>query len=153
MRTAVIRITVDPRRELAPEFLREQVKIFAAQANSAGMTVLELPSEQRRELHVLLPGTDGPQLRDAVAKLCAEIFGTQPETGPVTFVSRGTDDDAHGVLAGFGITGEVSRTDSGSGYDIVTVRIPAGYLERIPESRVHTALEAALNCEVRLVVD
>jgi hypothetical protein len=49
--------------------------------------------------------------------------------------------------------GDISRSDSGEGYDIVTVRLAAEYPRYIPESRVHTALEAALNAEVRLVVE
>lgn len=153
MRIAVIRVTVDPARELAPDALRERSEYFAAQANKRGMRVLSMPSEQHRELRVSLPGTNSAALRETVAALCADIFGTQPETGPATFVSHGTDDDAHGVLAGFGTTGELSRVDSGNGYDIVTVRLAAADLAGVPESRIRTALEAALNCEVQVVVD
>jgi len=36
------------------------------------------------------------------------------------------------------------------GFDIVDVTLREDDLERIPESRVHTALEASLNCEVRI---
>lgn len=153
MRIAVIRLTVDPARELAPETLRERSEYFAAQANKSGMRVLSMPTEQHRELRVSLPGTDAAELREIVSALCADVFGTRPETGPATFVSHGTDDDAHGVLAGFGITGELSRVDSGEGYDIVTVRLAAACIGGIPESRIRTALEAALNCEVEVIVD
>jgi hypothetical protein len=68
----------------------------------------------------------------------------------VTFVSRGTDDDAHGVLSAFGLTGEIARTPGDDGYDVVYVTLREDDLERVPESRVHTALEASLNCEVHL---
>ena len=68
----------------------------------------------------------------------------------LTFVSRGTDDDAHGVLAGFGLTGEIDRAPGDDGFDIVTVTLRKADLERIPESRIHTALEASLNCEVHI---
>jgi hypothetical protein len=68
----------------------------------------------------------------------------------ITFVSRGTDDDAHGVLAGFGLTADIVRTPGGDGFDIVDVTLREADLERVPESRVHTALEASLNCEVRI---
>ncbi len=70
--------------------------------------------------------------------------------GVITFVSRGTDDDAHGVLAGFGLTADIVRTPGDDGFDIVDVTLREADLERIPESRVHTALEASLNCEVRI---
>ena len=39
--------------------------------------------------------------------------------GVLTYVSSGTDDDAHGVLAGFGLTGEVERAAGDEGWDIV----------------------------------
>lgn len=68
----------------------------------------------------------------------------------MTFVSRGTDDDAHGVLAGFGLTGEVERVLGDEGWDIVTVTLRKADLQRVPESRIHTALEASLNCEVHI---
>jgi hypothetical protein len=56
------------------------------------------------------------------------------------------------VLTGFGITGEIERTPGDEGWDIVEVTLDRSDLERIPESRVHTALEASLNCEVRIVL-
>jgi hypothetical protein len=34
--------------------------------------------------------------------------------------------------------------------DIVYVTLRESDLERIPESRIHTALEASLNCEVHI---
>jgi len=36
------------------------------------------------------------------------------------------------------------------GLDIVYVTLREDDLERVPESRVHTALEASLNCEVHI---
>ena len=70
--------------------------------------------------------------------------------GVVTFISRGTDDDAFGVLAGFGLTGEIERIPDGDGWDVVHVTLRKSDLERVPESRVHTALEASLNCEINI---
>ncbi|WP_319943058.1 hypothetical protein [Nocardia aurantia] len=151
MRTAVIRIKVDPARELTPELLSERTDAFAGQAPRHGMEVFERPSDPRREMQVLMIGSDGAALQSAVTKLCVETFLTSPEPGPVTFISRGTDDDVRGVLAGFGISGDISRADSDDGFDVVTVRIAANDLARIPESRIHTALEASLNCEVNIV--
>jgi hypothetical protein len=54
------------------------------------------------------------------------------------------------VLAGFGLTGDIVRTPGDDGYDIVDVTLREEDLDRIPESRVHTALEASLNCEVHI---
>ena len=83
-------------------------------------------------------------------ELCAKVFGAAPVLGVVTFISRGTNDDAHGVLSGFGLTGDIERTPGDEGFDIVYVTLREKDLERIPESRVHTALEASLNCEVHI---
>ena len=68
----------------------------------------------------------------------------------LTYVSRGTDDDAHGVLAGFGLT---ARSPARRGTTVWTsshVTLRKADLDRVPESRIHTALEASLNCEVHI---
>jgi hypothetical protein len=82
--------------------------------------------------------------------LCTKAFGTEPEPGVLTYLSRGTDDDAHGVLAGFGLTAEITRSPGDDGLDVVHVTLRKADLERIPESRIRTALEASLNCEVHI---
>jgi hypothetical protein len=104
----------------------------------------------RREVELLIAGDEVDAVKQTGLSLCAKAFGTAPEAGAVTFVSRGTDDDARGVLAGFGLTGEIVRTPGDDGYDIVCVTLREADLERIPESRIHTALEASLNCEVHI---
>ena len=37
------------------------------------------------------------------------------------------------------------------GWDIITVTLRKADLARIPESRIHTALEASTNCEVHII--
>jgi hypothetical protein len=54
------------------------------------------------------------------------------------------------VLSGFGLTGEVVRKTDDDGFDIIHVTLREADLERVPESRIHTALEASLNCEVHI---
>ena len=108
----------------------------------------------RRQVEVLIAGDDPDELKRTAVDLCAKAFGAfgaAPAAGVLTYVSRGTDDDAHGVLAGLGLRGEIERLadDDGLGHDHVTLR--KADLERVPESRVHTALEASLNCEVHIV--
>ena len=68
----------------------------------------------------------------------------------VTFVSHGTDEDAAGVLAGFGIGGDIVRVPGDQGWDIITVALRREDVARIPESRIHTALESATNAEIHL---
>ncbi|AKS33255.1 hypothetical protein [Mycolicibacterium goodii] len=155
MRTAVVRVGVDPSGELGPQQLADGMAALAGLLAGIGAEVIanaqlaELPAH-RREVEVLIAGSDAQQLQESVLQLCAKAFGTTPTAGVVTFVSRGTDDDAHGVLAGFGVTGEIERAVHDQGWDIVTVTLRKADLQRVPESRIHTALEASLNCEVHI---
>lgn len=105
----------------------------------------------RREVQLLITGDDAGVVQQIAVDLCAKAFGTDPVAGVVTYVSRGTDDDAQGVLSGFGLTGEIRRVPGDDGFDVVYVTLRQADLERIPESRIHTALEASLNCEVHIV--
>ena len=108
-----------------------------------------------REIKLLLAGDDVAALRSWAEERCATALGVPasrdgtPRAGAATFLSRGTDEDALGVVAGFGITAEVERAWEND-EEIVTVTITRADSRRVPESRLHTALEAALNCEVRI---
>jgi hypothetical protein len=154
MRTAVVRVNVDPEGMLTPAQLRDGMAALLELAAQAGAGVIEndlaaMPVS-RRELELLIAAEDGATAKDAAVKLCTTVFSVTPVPGVITFVSRGTDDDARGVLSGFGLTGEIVRTPGDDGFDIVHVTLREEDLERIPESRVHTALEASLNCEVHI---
>jgi hypothetical protein len=160
MRTAVVRVNVDPHGELSTSVLRVRMDVLTARAKDAGMELvhsdLDSMPANRRELQFLVvgdgTGDEALAMRDATTAMCAQVFGTAPRSGTVTYISRGTDDDALGVLAGFGITGQVERTAGADGLDVVTVSLDKADVERVAESRIHTALEASLNCEVRLVL-
>ena len=65
-------------------------------------------------------------------------------------MSSGTDDDAHGVLAGFGLTGDIERGARRRRLGRGARDAAQGGPGARPESRVHTALEASLNCEVHI---
>jgi len=154
VRTAVVRIGVDRAGELAPAQLRDGMARLRELAGPAGFEVVDndladLPP-QRREVELLIAGDDPAELERRAVQLCANAFGTTPVPGVVTYISRGTDDDAHGVLAGLGLTGEIDRVPGDDGWDVVHVTLRKKDLERVPESRVHTALEASLNCEVHI---
>ncbi|MBF6170014.1 hypothetical protein [Nocardia blacklockiae] len=154
MRTAVVRIDVDPAGELSVARLTQGVAVLREGAGALGAEVLDNyvagRPPHRREVQLLVGTADPEATVGAAVRLCAEAFGTEPVPGVLTYVSRGTDDDAHGVLAGFGLSGEVAREPGPDGFDIVHVTLPEAALARVPESRVHTALEASLNCEVRI---
>jgi hypothetical protein len=154
MRTAVVRVGVDRDGELAPAQLRDGMARLRELAEPAGFEVVDndianLPP-QRREVELLIAGDDPADLERRAVELCAKAFGTTPVPGVLTYISRGTDDDAHGVLAGFGLTGDIERVSGDDGWDVVSVTLRKADLERVPESRIHTALEASLNCEVQI---
>ena len=154
MRTAVVRVNVDPGNTLAPAQLSEGMGVLLGSVGDAGADVIvkdlgALPAG-RREVELLIGCDDVDAAKQVAIDLCAKAFATTPVPGVVTFVSRGTDDDAHGVLSGFGLTGDIDRTPGDDGFDIVHVTLCEADLERVPESRIHTALEASLNCEVHI---
>ncbi len=154
MRTAVVRVNVDPDSVLTPAQLRDGMAALLEVAAEAGVGVVEndlasLPAS-RREVELLIAAEDGDTAKSTAIELCIKAFSAGPVPGVITFVSRGTDDDAHGVLSAFGLTGDIERTPGDDGFDIVHVTLRESDLERIPESRVHTALEASLNCEVNI---
>jgi hypothetical protein len=149
----VVRIRVDPAGQLTSDQLTDGMVNLRDLANPAGIDVLEnnlaaMPAS-RREVEMLMVG-EADDLKVTAVALCAKAFGTEPEPGVLTYLSRGTDDDAHGVLAGFGVSGDVERVPGDDGWDVVYVTLRKADLERIPESRIHTALEASLNCEVHI---
>ncbi len=157
MRTAVVRIGVDPAGELTADQLTAGMAELARLASEVGAKVIDnslvgLPAK-RREVEILMKGADPASLQSVAIGLCAKAFPTDPVVGVLTFVSHGTDDDAQGVLAGFGLTGTIDRVPGDEGWDIITVTLQKSDLTRIPESRIHTALEASTNCEVRIVVE
>jgi hypothetical protein len=153
VRTAVVRVRVDPAGRLTGAQLADGMVSLRDLAARAGIDVLDnnlagMPAD-RREVEMLMAG-ESEDLKATAVALCAKAFGTEPEPGVLTYISRGTDDDAHGVLAGFGLSGHVERVPGRDGWDVVYVTLRKVDLERIPESRIHTALEASLNCEVHI---
>lgn len=156
MRTTVVRVDVDRAGELTPAQLRDGMTTLRGLADDLGAGVVDnnitaMPPG-RREVELLMTGADPDELKRIAIELCANAFPTTPVAGVLTYLSRGTDDDAHGVLAGFGLNGEITRTPSGDGWDVVHVTLRKTDLVRVPESRIHTALEASLNCEVHIRV-
>ncbi len=162
MRTAVVRVDVDPTAQLAPAALRAAMATLRELAAVAGVDVIDVDlatlPQSRRQVELLIAGDDPAESQRIALRLCSNAFGdlgAAPKVGVLTYVSRGTDDDAHGVLAGLGLSGRVERITGGAdgpGWDTVRVTLRRADLERVPESRVHTALEASLNCDVVIVV-
>lgn len=148
MVTAVVRVIVDKHGELSVERFAAGVTALRAQ----GWTVFAasgLLPEHRREVELVVEGSERDVTAEPYLSICEQAFGMAAEPGVVTYISRGTDEDALGVLARFGTRGEVERGHDGA-FEFLRVRIPASEASRVPESRLHTAMEAALNCEVKI---
>lgn len=90
MRTAVVRVQVDPAGRLTPEQLIDGMAALRGLTDATDIGVLqnniaEMPPS-RREVELLMLGGDAEQLkRDAVA-LCAKAFGTAPTPGVITYL-------------------------------------------------------------------
>jgi hypothetical protein len=151
MRTAVIRVNVDPSGTLTDDQLRAGVDALTARGFELTGTRLEKAPPRRRELEFMLTGEAADALRDQAVAACAHAFGATPVPGTVTYISRGTDEDAMGVVAAFGATAELTRLDE-DGEEVAVFTLRRADMAHVAESRLHTALEAALNCEVRIVV-
>lgn len=151
MRTAVIRVNVDPFGALTPDGYESGVEVLRAQ----GIEVVHTPAkhlpERNREVELIVDDAELERRGTRYVDLCAEVFGTPCVPGVITFVSRGTDDDARGILAGFGLAGDVERVHD-SDEEVVVVTVAKQDMQRVPESRLLTALESALNSEVRIVL-
>jgi len=149
MRTAVVRVVVDRDGTLpAAAYDAGLRRLRERGAEVVASPPHRLP-DRNREIELIVEGLDPADIPKHVT-LCAEAFGIPATAGVVTYISRGTDADAQGVLAGFRVTGHVTRHTEGD-EEVVTVTLDPHDLRRVPESRLHTALEAALNCEVRIV--
>lgn len=136
-----------------PEHLAAGMATLRDLAGEAGVDVVDadiaaLPVG-RRHVRLLITGAEKDVI-DIGMRLCASAFDTMPAPGVVTYLSRGTDDDVRGVLAGLGLSGQIVRTPGSDGLDIVHVTLAESDLQRVGESRIHTALEASLNCEVHI---
>ncbi len=149
MRTAVLRVKVDPDGRLTgDDWDRGLVRLRATGRDVIAVSGADLAGA-RREVELVVDGfvSDDTQ---AYVDECARAFGTTASAGAVTYVSRGTDEDARGVLAAFDLEGDVERQLVGDD-EVVTITLEPDFARTVPESRLHTALEAALNCEVRIV--
>lgn len=149
MPTAVIRVFVDPNGLLTADAYRAGLDLL----RSSGLHVVAaqyLSGSTRRHEIELIVDDDGQGLAtETHLRQCHAAFGVPPALGVVTYISRGTEDDAHGVLARFGVRGTVVRTVENN-EEVFTVSLSEDTEHRVAESRLHTALEAALNAEVRI---
>lgn len=150
MRTAVVRVVIDAEGVLDSQAYDTGLRRLRDQ----GLEIVASPAERlparQREIELIVSDNHLHERSREYAELCERAFGRPAQLGVITYISRGTDDDAVGVLGGFGISGQVTRSFGGE-HELVTVTVQSEDLRRVPESRLHTALEAALNAEVEIV--
>lgn len=150
MGTAVMRVVIDQDGELDPVAYELGVELLRGQ----GLTVIGAAAERlpvrAREIELIIDEVELGNRGDELLAACRDAFGIEPQPGVVTFISRGTDEDARGVLRRFNVEGRVSRSQGEEG-DVIEVLFAADQRRSVPEGRLQTALEAALNEEVRIV--
>ena len=138
-----MRLDPDPDRRLTAERRAAGIRLLASK------NIAVRPRPDGPELDLILDGTDPDDARVRATAACEQMLGSTPEISSVTFVSRGTDEDALGVVAAFGLHARLERV-AGEDEEIAVFTLDAVDRRRVPESRLSTALEAALNCAVRI---
>jgi hypothetical protein len=152
MRTAVIRVNLDPAGRCAVGDLERAVTELRARGIEVLAPALEKLPPAAREIELIVGGDDPEGLRRWAEATCASVIGAgEPQASPPTFLSRGTDEDALGVVRAFGISAGLQRLYEDDN-EIAVFTVSRTDIGHVGESRLHTALEAALNCEVRIVV-
>ena len=98
-----------------------------------------------------MAGDDPDELQRTAVDLCAKAFGTDAGARRADLRQPGHR-RRRARRAGRVRADRRDRTDvpATTGWDIVAVTLRKADLERVPESRIHTALEASLNCEVHI---
>lgn len=93
MRTAVVRVNVDPESGLTPAQLRDGMASLHELATAVGADVvkndLATMPVRRREVELLIAAEDSAAAQNTAINVCAKAFGTTPRPGVITFVSRG----------------------------------------------------------------
>jgi hypothetical protein len=144
VRQAIVRLDPDPSGGLSTADIAARV----ARLPRPGIAVHRHGGD--RELDLVVDSVGPDDARRRVVEACTDAFGGPPEVGAVTFLSRGTDADALGVVEAFGVHARIDRVEE-NGEEVAIFTLAAADRRRVPESRLHTALEAALNCDVRIV--
>lgn len=152
MRTAVIRVNLDPAGRLAVSDLERAIAGMRSRGIEILVPALDKLPPTAREIELIVPGDNSEELRRWAELTCTEALGAgEPVASGPTFLSRGTDEDALGVVSQFGISAEIRRLYE-EDEEVAVLTISRADASHVAESRLYTALEAALNCEVRIVI-
>jgi hypothetical protein len=152
MRTAVIRVNLDPAGCLSVGDLECAITGLRSRGIEVLVPTLEKLPATAREIELIVPGDDPDALRKWAETTCAPLAAHgKVQVSVPTFLSRGTDEDALGVVRGFGISAELQRLYEDD-EEVAIFTVSRADIDHVGESRLHTALEAALNCEVRIII-
>jgi hypothetical protein len=151
VRRAVVHINLDPDGVLSAAQLDGAVAALRRAGFEVIATELERLPPTRREVEVLCSGDDIAALRQwaqtsCAAALAASAVFVRPRVVAASFISRGSREDALGIVEALGSGLDVEEIEF-VGDDIAVLVLADG--DAVPE-RLQTALESALNREVRL---
>ena len=153
MRTAVVRVQVDPAGRPHADQLSDGMTALRALVDSTDIEVLEnniaaMPAG-RREVQMLMLGGDAEQLKGRGCIVREGIrYGSFSRRGDLR--QQGHRRRRPRCARRLRSSREITRASGDDGLDIVHVTLRKADLDRVPESRIHTALEASLNCEVHI---
>lgn len=109
----------------------------------------------RREIELIRGGDEPGEEARAAEAACAAALSqagstARPRAVAVSFLSSGTEEDARGVIRAFGLA-EGLRAITFEDENVAVFVLEREVLRRTAPAKLQTALEAALNREVRFV--
>lgn len=154
MRRAVVNVNLDPDGALDTETLLDVIAALRDRDVPVIADDVEKLPATRREVELLILGTDRDTVSAIALNECTAVLGrcasgVKPRAGAVAFMSAGTHEDAVGVVRGFGLGEALRHLELEDDMNAVAVFAP-GALSSVGLGKLQTALEAALNRDVRL---
>ncbi len=155
MRPAVVYVNLDPAGERSLAELEEAVTTLQMMGWEVIVSDLDRLPPRRREIELLVTGEEVDELQRTAEAICADALSRfemteKPRATAVCFISHGTVEDALGILLAFGLeTGPNAVRLEGE--DIAEVTLNRDGLDHATPAKLQTALEAALNREVRFI--
>jgi hypothetical protein len=133
--------------ERAVEALRDRFEVLASDLDKYPPT--------RREIELIRGGDEAGDLAQAAEAACAAALSqagatASPRAVAVSFLSSGSEEDARGVVRAFGLADGL-RAIVFEDENVAVFVLEREVLQRTTPAKLQTALEAALNREVRFV--
>lgn len=154
MRRAVVHVNLDPGGVLSTGQLRRAVAALREEGLEIIATELEKLPPTNREVELLCDGDEIDELRQRAESACAAALASsnrtvKPRVLAVSFISRGSYEDASGIVRAFRLESHVDEIRFVAD-DVAVLVVSGEALRSSLLGKLHTALEAALNREVRI---